>query len=639
MPAGAGGVFGESVADLILRIIADASQYEEELKKANKTLSKSVKEGKDKYKEFSDQAESSIKKIIHRMYDLNVVMDSFTKRIDRAGISTLKLAAVMSGPFIAAMVAVRNTNQEVALQFSRIGDSTTAIADTMADVAVPYTKIFADLMEKLGNKIQSMSPFLKDLIGKLVVFRSIILGVKAGLLFLFSAFVKVLWALTKFALTITAINLIATFFRTGAGAMVLAAAFKVLIFLVTRLGFALGYMIGFLIRLPFLLIRTVIATAALIPKMILLAKTMLISVVVGFKAAMASVIGFLAALGPLGIAVGVLGIIMATVAAAWIANWGKIREYTNVVLKALTVGINTALDIIKNAVIGLFVELYRQFIWWKNILKGPQEAYRIAGEAADKYRQKLKDNFKGIEVDLVKFANNTAVAVDGLKAKIKELWAAMFAGDLNKRWNEISAGFQNGLRQMLKSYEDWGEFAKTKSIEIADTMNRAFSDFFFDAFMGELDSLQEYMASFGRFVLRIIADIIAQLITALVIKKMLGFFSPSPVDLATNPVITHEGGLIPVAHAGMAPGERIIRAQVGEGVLSRNGMATLGVEKLNNINAGEPVGGGGLSVNLVQVIRAWSPEDVYRERKVLTKAMIDELERNGLFRKAMNKFR
>jgi len=634
MPAGA---FGESVADLILRIIADASQYEEELKRADKALSKSVSEGEERIKQYAEEAESSLKKVIRRMHDMDVAVQSFTKRLDSAGWSSLKVAAIMAGPFIAALIKVRETNQEVALQFSKINDATVAIADTMADVAIPYVTAFANWMEKLGQKVQSISPFLKNLIGKLVVFRAILSGVKAGLIFLFSAFVKIIWAVTKFGMTVVSVNLIAWFLRTGTGALILKGLFIALTFVVVKLGFAIGYMLGFFFRLPFLIAKMIVLTAAFIPKLILLGKVLVVNIVLGLKAALAGVLGFLAGLGPLGIAIGILAILVATFAAAWIANWGKIREYTETALNWLSDALNTAIDFWVKQLNNFKVWAYETFLFWKYILKGPWEALRLAAEEAEKFREKLATNFKASELDLAEFVGKVAVSVDSLKAKIKGLWAAMFAGDPNKQWREISAGFQNGLREMLKRYTDWGEFAKQKAIEIATQINQSFSNFFFDAFMGQLDTIQEYFAEFGRFMLRVIADIIAQLLVALMIRQMLSLWPKGDVPMSSSAVSVHEGGLIPIAHEGMSPGERMIRAQVGEGILSRNGMATLGsVDKLDKINAGESTGG--LVVNLVQVIKAWDSQDVFRNKKAFSAAMVEELERNSLFRKALKRF-
>jgi hypothetical protein len=179
---------------------------------------------------------------------------------------------------------------------------------------------------------------------------------------------------------------------------------------------------------------------------------------------------------------------------------------------------------------------------------------------------------------------------------------------------------------------------------IATSMSSTFSDFFFDMFSGELKSMEEYAASFGKAIVKMIADIVAQLIAMWMIVQVLdltpaGRAVVSMLGWGSMSSTKHEGGYISKAHEGLSVGEVPIIAQKGEGILSRNGMASLGGEdRLNQINNGNGVGGG-TTINLVQAIQAWGPEDVYRNRKMLAAGMAEELERNGAFRTAIKKYR
>ncbi len=97
----------------------------------------------------------------------------------------------------------------------------------------------------------------------------------------------------------------------------------------------------------------------------------------------------------------------------------------------------------------------------------------------------------------------------------------------------------------------------------------------------------------------------------------------------------HDGGMI-YAHNGLAPDEVPIIAQSGEGVLSRKGMKGLGgSDNLRKLNAGGSVGGGGVTVMINQVIQAWDAQDVYRNRKVLSAALAQEIRTNGNLRKVI----
>ena len=663
---GVSGTLGATVADLILRIIADATQYEAELKKADAALEKTTSEGKKKFKQYSNEAESALKKVQRSLHNLNRAVEGVSKRIDLAGWRALKTAAIMTGPFIAAMIKVRNTNQQVAWEFERMNAATNAIADTMADVAIPYARILADWMERLGNKIKDTSPFVKNLIGKLIILRGVFFAIKGVVLFLISGFLKFTWALAKFALTTAVVGVALKFLLTSTvGLAILHGLMWLLTKAFVAVGFAVGFLIGYIIRLPFIFAMLIIRTGLLIPKLLLLAKVLLVSVVAGFKAAIAAVIGFFMALSWPVIILGALIAAFLAFVTVWIGGWGKVRGITRDMAQwlsdILNTTINWALDAVESALINitkwvnaalvLWVKSFNKFkatakhtyLFWKNIGKGWEEAFQIANIAAAKYADTLSKvkvgeldltrSFEDVELDLVKFVNNFEGTVEELKTKIKELWDSMFAGDSSKVIKEMAAGWKRGLSETLKTYENWGQTAKEKATEIAMAIQSSFSNFFFDVFMGEVRTIQDLFASFGRAILRIIADVISQLITAMIMKRML-----AAMTLHEGGAIRHEGGLVPIAHEGLAVDERMITAQVGEGVLSRQGMQNIGGEQgLAAVNAGAPVGGGQV-INLTQVIQAWSPEEIYRNSKMLSTAMIDELMRNGAFRGAIRKF-
>jgi hypothetical protein len=73
-------------------------------------------------------------------------------------------------------------------------------------------------------------------------------------------------------------------------------------------------------------------------------------------------------------------------------------------------------------------------------------------------------------------------------------------------------------------------------------------------------------------------------------------------------LVRHQGGAAPVytAHAGLslAPDERLIKAQIGEFVMSRRGVAAAGVPALAAINQGRLPGGGTAVTNVTIVTPA-----------------------------------
>ena len=242
--------------------------------------------------------------------------------------------------------------------------------------------------------------------------------------------------------------------------------------------------------------------------------------------------------------------------------------------------------------------------------------------------------------DNLKTATTKAKELAIVLEKIKITSSA--AGDAFK---DFSSGVIMGLTQLSKSLGNWSNTFQEMTVQAFMSLKSTLSDVFFDSMTGEFKSLEEYAANFGKALLRMFTDLIAQLLVysaVVMVMKAAGIPIPGWLMGSTSHeggFFAHVGGFIRKAHEGLAPGEVNVIAQSGEGILSRNGMATLGsVDKLNKLNAGQDVSGG-LQVNLTQVIQAWGPEDVYRERKMLAAAMIEELERNGPFRGAIRKYR
>jgi hypothetical protein len=178
----------------------------------------------------------------------------------------------------------------------------------------------------------------------------------------------------------------------------------------------------------------------------------------------------------------------------------------------------------------------------------------------------------------------------------------------------------------------------------ARNMHTAFSDFFFKAFTGDLKNFKEVFADFGRSMLRMIADIIAKLI----LMKMLSTLAGPSGQIAGVSVgaLFHQGGIVRKhsggiirAHNGLAPDEVPIIAQTGEGVLSRRGMSALGgSDNLRALNRGESVSGGNVTINVNQVVQAWDAQDVWRNRKMLSNAIADDIYNNGKIRSVIRSY-
>jgi len=198
-----------------------------------------------------------------------------------------------------------------------------------------------------------------------------------------------------------------------------------------------------------------------------------------------------------------------------------------------------------------------------------------------------------------------------------------------------------GLGNVKKQFNAMEAFAK----QTARNMQNAFSNLFFKAFTGELRNVKEVFADFGRSMLQMISQILAKIV---MIKLLTAFAGGAGGNIFGVPVgaLFHEGGMVGrqrrrfiKAHQGLAPDEVPIVAQTGEGVLSRRGMGALGgSENLKALNRGEDVRGGGVTINVNQVIQAWDAQDVWRNRKMLSNAIADDIYNNGKIRSVIRSY-
>ena len=205
---------------------------------------------------------------------------------------------------------------------------------------------------------------------------------------------------------------------------------------------------------------------------------------------------------------------------------------------------------------------------------------------------------------------------------------------------EVAGQIGETAQEATKQFSAMEEFAK----QSARNMQNAFSQFFFKAFTGELRSVKEVFADFGRSILQMISNILAKLLLVKMFTAMAGpsgqIFGVSVSSLfhQGGMVRKHRGGLIR-AHDGLAPDEVPIIAQTGEGVLSRRGMSALGgSDNLRALNNGEGGSGGGVTINVNQVVQAWDAQDVWRNRKMLSNAIADDIYNNGKIRSVIRNY-
>jgi len=257
------------------------------------------------------------------------------------------------------------------------------------------------------------------------------------------------------------------------------------------------------------------------------------------------------------------------------------------------------------------------------------ETYRRTADNIKKLSDDIEENRRVFELASKESAKEAVKQYDLVFAKVKETGDK--TAELLKNAGKHVA---ENAKEAKKQFNALHEFVKGT----ARNMESAFSNLFFKAFTGELKNIKEVFEDFGRAMLQTISNILAKLI---VIKMFTAMAGPGGnifgVPLAQ---LFHKGGVVreraPVfikAHSGLSPDEVPIIAQKGEGVLSKEGMSALGgSDNLRALNRGERLPRNSVTININQVIQAWSAEDVWRNRRMLSEAVADDIYSNGKVR-------
>lgn len=239
-------------------------------------------------------------------------------------------------------------------------------------------------------------------------------------------------------------------------------------------------------------------------------------------------------------------------------------------------------------------------------------------------------------------------------AGVKELEIQEYVSLRLKEINEQRFGFKR-----------WTDFIDNEFKTTIGSMKSTLSDFFQDAFTGELQSGKEYFAEFGRSILRMFSNMIAEMVARWIMfgsimegssvgkwvglaGSIFGAFAGigsgaiqggvggQTVSTGTQTVAGHTfttawspyhtGGIIR-AHNGLKIDEVPIIAQTGERVLSRG----------QNRDYEDTMSGRGKDPAVV-VIQAWDTQDIMRNRKSIEGIIVNALRQNSQVRGAIKSY-
>lgn len=287
--------------------------------------------------------------------------------------------------------------------------------------------------------------------------------------------------------------------------------------------------------------------------------------------------------------------------------------------------------------------------WAESISEGTE---KVLGERLIKFREEYKNNTDEIIKIKDEFLKSFADAPEGLHDEdrfvksfnVSELISTSELEKLRERQIELKSLIDNmeknissdkakvRMRKLITELEKWGIKIVDIGTKTSKTLEKSFSNFFFDAMIDDLKTLEEYFAEFGRNVLRILSDTFA---TSLV-KKAFGFLTSigGGATSVPSPVIrtTHAGGIVGRSSMRSFHTGGVVNANLleGEGVLNRRGLRDLGTDNLNKINEGRPIDQGAGNAPIV-IIHAWDASDIRRNEgaiiSIIAKAMSSN---NGL---------
>lgn len=261
------------------------------------------------------------------------------------------------------------------------------------------------------------------------------------------------------------------------------------------------------------------------------------------------------------------------------------------------------------------------------------EPYREASEHIKRFRDNLQGLIKASDAEMDRVGNKISnVLVTGEGSLVK---------GYDKAKNAIT-GFIDALKNLGKDIKIEEVAQKFDAIQsmgegVARSLGSVFKHFFSDVFKGQMDDAKDYFAELGNMMLEVLAEVLAKMI----LVKTIGSIFPGMIPFFhQGGMIYHSGGqILPIrAHSGLAPDEVPIIAETGEGVLSRRGMRALGgPDNLKSLNEGKPAKAG-ITINVNQVIQAWDAQDVWRNRKMLSNAIADDIYNNGKIRSVIRSY-
>ncbi len=330
--------------------------------------------------------------------------------------------------------------------------------------------------------------------------------------------------------------------------------------------------------------------------------------------------------------------------ALMIKHWERVREVVMPILNGIEIGANMVAIGFHKVIGGMVDGIIRLSLQWGDFLRvlarvpGPQQnVFLKAAEGMDTVASRLRvlsqtsnktidDLQKNIEKVFVTGSGRMVNFVDNVKNNIDDIKRF-----LNQKSTFDFSGWEQKLKDLELQTKTMGDVMRDVAGQTAHAMGQAFSNGFYNLFTGQIKNVKDMFADFGRSVLKILSDVLAQLLISATLGRAFGVFNISGLKF-------HQGGVVR-AHSGYLASDDVpIIAQSGEGIISRKGMAQLGAYNLQRLNRGDGMTGGGVTININPVIQSWDSRDIYRNRQMITGIVSDAIKSNTQLRKIIKNY-
>jgi len=166
-------------------------------------------------------------------------------------------------------------------------------------------------------------------------------------------------------------------------------------------------------------------------------------------------------------------------------------------------------------------------LWSKQLLENIRQAQTGLTAQLEIINGKIKNLTSGNSGAMAGFVEGLSGQVNTIKDLFANLGKTEFSipDTIFEATKSFSEGWRDAMKQTTYDLQNWGKMAEMIVQQTASAMQSTFSNFFQDAFKGQLKDAKEYFAEFGNYCLKIISDVIAQIITAKIVTGIGNAFS------------------------------------------------------------------------------------------------------------------